>query len=356
MPAYFPPLEKSADVTSVVPELPKEDLEEIHSLLVLEKFVTLSQALLNSIIADLDVAHVFNVTPQEKEIIEHPYSCYVLGRSGTGKTTTMLFKMLGIERAFKLEQDLMMNKPRQIFVTQSRVLAGKVEEYFSKLLDSLSAVGRSKQEMAKLAKEQKSQSGEHGLIDLDDDINWRADLPSKFSLLKGEHFPLFLTFDRLLTMLEADLSESSPQFTFRKGAALSPISQALGPVTSVPSKDAGKLVTYSVFLESFWPHVSQSLRKGLDPSLVFSELMGVIQGSEESLSHENRFLDRPTYENLSHRAQYAFANQRDIVYSIFQAYIKQKRLRGDFDAADRTHDILKAIDVIGVPGQQIDYL
>jgi hypothetical protein len=63
--------------------------------------------------------------------------------------------------------------------------------------------------------------------------------------------------------------------------------------------------------------------------------LGVIQGSEESLSHENRFLDKHTYENLSHRAQYTFANKRDIVYSIFQAYIKQKRLRGNFDAADR---------------------
>ena len=29
MPAYFPPLEKTADVTSVMPELPKEDLEEV---------------------------------------------------------------------------------------------------------------------------------------------------------------------------------------------------------------------------------------------------------------------------------------------------------------------------------------
>lgn len=48
MPAIFPPQEKTTNVTSIVPELPKEDLEEIHSLLVLEKFVTLSQALLNS--------------------------------------------------------------------------------------------------------------------------------------------------------------------------------------------------------------------------------------------------------------------------------------------------------------------
>jgi hypothetical protein len=117
-------------------------------------------------------------------------------RNSRRKTTTMLFKMLGIERVFKLNQDIM-DKPRQIFVTQSRVLASKVEEYFSKLLDSLSAAGRPKEELAKLAKEKKSQSGEHSLFDLDDDINWRADLPSKFSELKDEHFPLFLTFDRV---------------------------------------------------------------------------------------------------------------------------------------------------------------
>ena len=58
--------------------------------------------LITGIIADLDVAHVFNVrsvtyalgvdlfidnfifSKQEKEIIEYPHSCYVLGRSGTG--------------------------------------------------------------------------------------------------------------------------------------------------------------------------------------------------------------------------------------------------------------------------------
>jgi len=118
----------------------------------------------------------------------------------------MLFKMLGIERAFKLKQGSM-DKPRQIFVTQSRVLASKVEEYFSKLLDSLSTAGRSTQELVQLAKERKSQSGEHGLIDLDDDIDWRADLPSKFSLLKDEHFPLFLTFDRVRKLtFSTDLS------------------------------------------------------------------------------------------------------------------------------------------------------
>lgn len=85
-------------------------------------------------------------------------------------------------------------------------------------------------------------------------------------------------------------------------------------------------------------------------------LTGVIKGSEESLSHENRFLDKSEYENLSHRAQYAFANQRDVIYSIFSSFRKHKSLCGDYDAADRTHNILKAIEAVGIPGPKIDYL
>lgn len=88
-----------------------------------------------------------------------------------------------------------------------------------------------------------------------------------------------------------------------------------------------------------------------DPALVFSELMGkkfamvtssisnsnlgVIQGSEEALSQENRFLDKRTYENLSHRTQYAFAGRRDIIHSIFMLYRQQKRKDDEYDAADR---------------------
>ena len=85
----------------------------------------------------------------------------------------MLFKMLGIERAWELQlsasedqvvidnQDgsggtaLMMaglTKPRQLFVTQSRVLAGKVEEYFAKLMESLATASCSPQELADIAK------------------------------------------------------------------------------------------------------------------------------------------------------------------------------------------------------------
>jgi hypothetical protein len=149
------------------------------------------------------------------EIIQHPHSCYVLGRSGTGlastfesgkpnkyffsKTTTMLFKMLGIQRAYEQCKDTM-QKPRQIFVTQSRVLALKVEEYFTKLLESLSTGQKTKEELAIMIKFKRQQQNQQdkSLIDVDDDQNWRQDLPSKYSELRDEQFPLFLTFDRVL--------------------------------------------------------------------------------------------------------------------------------------------------------------
>ncbi|KAF8974058.1 hypothetical protein BDZ97DRAFT_421872 [Flammula alnicola] len=345
-PACFPPAEQVREEDSVIPELPRESLEEMHSLLVLEKFVPFSQALLNSIIADLDVAYVFNVSPQEKEIIEHPYSCYVLGRSGTGKTTTMLFKMLGIERAYAMRKDSM-PKPRQIFVTQSRVLAGKVEDYFTKLLESLSTAERTREELAQLIKTKK-QEQDDGLIDIDDDRNWRGDLPQKFSQLQDEHFPLFVTFDRLASLLEADISQNSTRGISSGDNSI--------PDTSGNAVKASKLITYETFLESYWPRFTQNLKKGLDPALVFSELMGVIQGSEESLSHENRFLDKNSYENLSHRAQYAFASRRDTIYSIFLLYLKQKYSNNEYDVADRTHRLLNAFQALGIPGQKIDYL
>ncbi|KDR84732.1 hypothetical protein GALMADRAFT_260438 [Galerina marginata CBS 339.88] len=367
-PACFPPAEKVEEDDYQAPELPRESLEEIHSVLVLEKFMTFSQALLNSIIADLDVAYVFDVrlvvcidpslremsyrsfnllSSQEKEIVEYPHSCYVLGRSGTGKTTTMMFKMLGIERAYSMRKDSM-QKPRQIFVTQSRVLAGKVEEYFSKLLESLATAERTQEELAQIFKSRRQQEENDGLIDIDDDHNWRGDLPKKFSQLQDQHFPLFLTFDRLASLLEADLCETSPS----SGSLGS-----VGPsVVNGTAHEGSKLISYTAFLESYWPHFSQNLTKGLDPSLVFSEVMGVIQGSEESLSHETRFLDKKSYESLSHRAQYAFASRREVIYSIFQLYLKHKKARNEYDSSDRTHKILNAFKTIGVPGQKIDYL
>ena len=130
---------------------------------------------------------------QEQEIIEHPSSCYVICRSGTGKTTTMLFKMLSIQRTWQQYPD-MGPKPRQVFVTQSRVLATKAEERFTKLMSSVDDAGYSPEE---LRKREKDAEQEIEFVDQDNNERWRSDLPERFSELLDEHFPLFTTYDRV---------------------------------------------------------------------------------------------------------------------------------------------------------------
>jgi len=110
----------------------------------------------------------------------------------TRKTTTMLFKILGVQRAWELSA-VDMPKPRQIFVTKSRMLATKVKEYFTKLLESLAMAGYTLQEIAKL----KAQSMEDDLIDLDDTPESQMNVPTRYSQLEDKHFPLFVTFDRV---------------------------------------------------------------------------------------------------------------------------------------------------------------
>ena len=69
--------------------------------------------------------------------------------------------------------------------------------------------------------------------------------------------------------------------------------------------------------------------------MVWSEFLGVISGSEGSLEAEYGYMDRESYEGLSHRTQATFAKQRGPVYSLFQAYIQRKRELEGYDVADR---------------------
>ena len=147
---------------------------------------------------------------QEQEIIENMKSCYVIGRSGTGKTTTMLYKMLGIERAWEQFPD-MWDRPRQIFVTQSRVLATKVKEYFSQYMLSLKAASYSTEELQAMGE---NFGKEMKLIDMDDIEEWRPDLPMKFSDLVPEHFPLFITYSRVRNQLYHGFLSDGPGYSF----------------------------------------------------------------------------------------------------------------------------------------------
>ncbi|KAF8588487.1 hypothetical protein K439DRAFT_1335105 [Ramaria rubella] len=312
------------------------------------------------IIAEQDAAHPFELTGSEQKIRDHNSSCFVLGRSGTGKTTTMVFKMMNyemlkIQHAAQEAPVSSMPPFRQLFVTQSRILAKRVQDYFTKMMLSNTTEYQTPQDLERLAEHNQRIQEREDMMDLDeDDDNERIDLPKKFSELEDHHFPLFLTMDQLCKLLEADCGLS-----FKRPDEDNVTTDAVtSPTTFGGSAPKASAVTFDVFKYAYWPRFPEPLTRGIDPGLVYNEFLGVIKGSEETLDtgNDNNFLDRLAYLNHSVRRQSTFAKHRGRIYDLFERYTKLKGERGDYDAADRTHAILRALKGKPPSKRKVDYL
>jgi hypothetical protein len=97
---------------------------------------------------------------------------------------SMLFKLLGVEKAkAKANQPI-----RQVFLTQSHILAQRVQEYYSQLYGAATlGVGDGGP----------SAVDSMSLFQLDEQSDSRSDLPTSFSELRDDHFPLFVTFNQV---------------------------------------------------------------------------------------------------------------------------------------------------------------
>ena len=102
--------------------------------------------------------------------------------------------MLAIQRAWEKAPDT--PKPRQLFVTKSPILAAKVEECFTNLVDSLALAGYSQDELRNL-RSRKYGKEQRPMTDPLDAVDYRPGFPHKYSELGDHDFPLFITFDQV---------------------------------------------------------------------------------------------------------------------------------------------------------------
>jgi hypothetical protein len=116
--------------------------------------------------------------PQHEESIVRrqptvPSSALMIGRSGTGKTSIVMQRMLHIERQGR-EKEAKLLPPRQLFLTVSKKLTTTTASKFRGInaVDSISLA-----------------------------VTDAPELPHRLSDLQQEHFPLFLTLDQFLKML-----------------------------------------------------------------------------------------------------------------------------------------------------------
>jgi hypothetical protein len=173
---------------------------------------------------------------EEKKVVEFTRSSFVLGRSGTGyvhtganpavclivvigrKTTVIVFKIFGIERAWQ-NRESVGPRPRQLFITKSQLLADKVEHDYVNLLFSLSAGPDTPQYIHDRIQYWKSRR-KNNILDPDDAEGTRNDLPEKYSELQDHHFPLFLTVDTVCRTLVTKKQKLIPAvFLYSSGAS-----------------------------------------------------------------------------------------------------------------------------------------
>ncbi|KAH8984685.1 hypothetical protein EDB92DRAFT_1470073 [Lactarius akahatsu] len=335
-PVIFNVTRATKQIVTISTDLSHQDQEvdEIRRLFDLEQYSILSQNVVHDILEGREYPRVFHPSLVEKKVIEFTKSSFVIGRSGTGKTTVIVFKIFGIERAWQ-NRGSVGPRPRQLFITKSQLLANTVEHDYTSLLFSLSAGPEMPQYVRDRIQHWNSRR-RNKILDLDDAEGTRDDLPEKFSELQDSHFPLFITVDTLWNLLEADVRP--------------PPSKSRHSSTQKRDSDSKwlrhtDLVTFDVFKRKYWHHLPQFLTKGIVPSVAFGDIIGTIKGSEKSLESPNRALDRGTYESLTNRD-----------YALFESYQKLKRERRERDLADRTHDLLDGINENGLKGNLVDFV
>ena len=154
-----------------------------------------------------------------------------------------------------------MRKPRQLFVTQSRVLAGKVEEYFRKLHESIEIADLTPKMLKDGPSTTQHAQLNNDLLHVDDDTKYRVDLPRRFSELRDQHFPLFLTMEKLSDLIEADVADET---------AIEPSSSSHVSIDVQQPRQLRKreLLDYTIWLSHYWPHFAEHLTKGLGMSSV----------------------------------------------------------------------------------------
>ncbi|KAA8911747.1 P-loop containing nucleoside triphosphate hydrolase protein [Sphaerosporella brunnea] len=272
----------------------------------------------------------FDTSPEEAEVIKHDQSgTLIMGRSGTGKTTCLVQKIVWnctAQRAV-IGQDPM----RQILLTRSKLLVEKLKVYTKRLVESQLS---------------KTISTTPVKLDVHDTLAEESLLHAKtLGKLTLEDFPLVVTFDGLLKILENTVAEADRQKFY------APPGQSIKKEAPGQYVRRAQTVDFALFRSEYWRRFPPNLTKKYEPGLVFAEILGVIKGS--AFLHTGAFgsLCRDEYLSLSHKQAPTFsAHQREGVYDIYRHYERQKLSHGDKDGIDRVLGVLKflASDTSGI--------
>ncbi|CAL5430271.1 unnamed protein product [Camellia sinensis] len=341
---------------------------KVSESLLLMKFYSLSSGVVSHLLSDRDGKELdlpFEVTDQESEIILFPRSTFILGRSGTGKTTVLTRKLFQKEQHHHIASkgiyadeaststdvsernnvddcvvEIKDSVLRQLFVTVSPKLCYAIKQHVSGL---------------KRFADGGNFSGENSSTDMDDTAQF-MDIPDSFLDIASNKYPLVITFHKFLMMLDGTLGNSYFE-RFLGGSRLSHCRTSGSRSVALETFLRTKEVNYERFCSLYWPHFNSTLTKKLDPSKVFTEIISHIKGGLGVGEAREGRLSQEDYVHLSEgRVSTLSKQKREKIYDIFLGYEKTKMKKGEYDLADLVNDLHYRLRNVILEGDKMDFV
>ncbi|KAM0913089.1 hypothetical protein ACQ4PT_012383 [Festuca glaucescens] len=340
---------------------------KVSESFLLMKFYSLSSGVAQHLLTASDGSEIdipFELTDEEKEIIQFPLTSFILGRSGTGKTTVLTMKLIQKEQqsliasqGLNLDEDDLSglddksimplndvdeNFVKQVFITVSPKLCSDIKNHIS----GLKRFGSGD------VSDQPSILHMHDIIDDQEEFK---EIPDNFSNLPHEHYPLTITYRKFLMMLDGTCQTSF--FDVFYGELNSSTERGHSKSRALQTFIELKEVTYEKFAASYWPRFNADLTKNLDASIVFTEIISHIKGRYQASRPYSSKLGRQDYVMLSDKRFSSLnSEKRDRIYSIFIAYESMKSTAREFDLSDFVNSLHISLVSEGYNGDLVDFV
>ncbi|KAF7010863.1 hypothetical protein CFC21_025231 [Triticum aestivum] len=340
---------------------------KVRESFLLMKFYSLSSGVAKHLLTASDGSEIdipFELTDEEKVIIQFPLTSFILGRSGTGKTTVLTMKLIQKEQQSLIasqglhldgddlsgldDRNIMPVKDtgesivKQVFITVSPKLCSAIKNHIS----GLKRFGSGD------ASDQSSILQMHDIIDDQEEF---TDIPDNFSNLPHEHYPLTITYRKFLMMLDGTCRTSF--FHVFYGELQSSIDRGHSNSHTLQIFIESKEVTYEKFAAAYWPRFNADLTKNLDASTVFTEIISHIKGRYQVGSPYISKLGRQDYVMLSDKRFSSLnSEKRDRIYNIFVDYESMKSTAREFDLSDFVNSLHINLVSEGYNGDLLDFV